>query len=66
MNRLSEIKEQNTNLSVIFTKGQKHTEVHMNSENKDYKKLILELIDKADKLQLRQLYHFIKGFLGLG
>lgn len=38
----------------------------MNIENKDYKKLILELIDKADKLQLRQLYHFIKGFLGLG
>lgn len=38
----------------------------MKNENKDYKQLILELIDKADKLQLRQLYHFIKGFLGLG
>lgn len=32
----------------------------------DYKKLIIELLDKANMQQLERLYHFIKGFLGLG
>lgn len=32
----------------------------------DYKKLIIELLEKASNQQLKHLYHFIKGFLGLG
>lgn len=32
----------------------------------DYKKLIIELLEKANKQQLKRLYFFIKGFLGLG
>lgn len=32
----------------------------------EYKKLIIEMLDKADEMQLRRLYHFIKSFLGLG
>ena len=30
----------------------------------DYKRLIIELLDKADKVQLKRVYYFIKGFLG--
>lgn len=30
----------------------------------DYKELINKLIEEANELQLRQLYHFVKGFLG--
>lgn len=32
----------------------------------DYKKLIIELLDKASPRQLRRLYHFVKEYLGLG
>lgn len=32
----------------------------------DYKKLIIELLNNADDNQLKRLYHFIKGFMGLG
>ena len=32
----------------------------------DYKRLIIDLLEKADVSQLKKLYHFIKGFLGSG
>lgn len=32
----------------------------------DYKKLITELLEKANEQQLKRIYHFIKGFLRLG
>ena len=32
----------------------------------DYKKLIIKLLEKANEQQLKRIYHFIKGFLGLG
>lgn len=32
----------------------------------NYKKAIIKMIDTADETQLRKIYHFIKGFLGLG
>lgn len=32
----------------------------------NYKRLIIELLDKADTVQLKRLYHFIKSFLGPG
>lgn len=35
-------------------------------KEKDYKVLIIELLESADKMQLRRIYHFIKGFLGPG
>lgn len=31
----------------------------------NYKKEIVNMLKKADKDQLKKLYHFIKGFLGL-
>jgi hypothetical protein len=32
----------------------------------DYKKLIIEMLEKADTVQLEKLFHFIMAFLGLG
>jgi hypothetical protein len=32
----------------------------------DYKKLIIEMLDKADVQKLKIIYHYIKAFLGLG
>ena len=32
----------------------------------DYKELITNLLNHADERQLKRLYHFVKGFLGLG
>ena len=31
----------------------------------NYKKLIVEIVDKASEEQLRHLYHFIRAYLGL-
>lgn len=33
-------------------------------KEKNYKEIIIEMLEKADREQLRRLYHFIKGFLG--
>ena len=55
MNRLSEIKEQNTNLSVIFTKD-KNTRRYIHMKNK-----ITKLLDKIESEELlKRIYEFIK------
>lgn len=32
----------------------------------DYRELIIQLLEKADNKQLKYIYRFIRGFLGLG
>ena len=32
----------------------------------DYKKLIIEMLDKVSEKKLKIIYHYIKAFLGLG
>lgn len=32
----------------------------------NYKKYIIEMLEKADFIQLKRIYYFIKAFLGLG
>ena len=55
MNRLQEIKEQNTNLSVIFTKD-KNTRRYIHMKNK-----IIKLLDKIESDELlKRIYEFIK------
>ena len=36
------------------------------TEVMDYKKLIIEMLDKVSEQKLKIIYHYIKAFLGLG
>ena len=55
MNRLMHIEEQNTNLSVIFTKD-KNTRRYIHMKNK-----IIKLLDKIESEELlKRIYEFIK------
>ena len=76
MNRLSEIKEQNTNLSVIFTKDN-NTRRYIHMKNKTmklpdesdkkelYRDKIIKLINQIESTgTLEYIYTFLKLFIG--